>query len=176
MNRTSVYYKNPTRNLFKFSPHVMYPRHSQTVTMDATTILFIEFLNFQLHYDPMFGSLYMIGTGRFRFYFFFHRDFAVPLFHPLFNLTTPYIAIALHVAHPASPLAAHVATPPTSPPQIIPSFSLDDDSDPSEAAGSSFPHPLVPVLTTPSQSLAWQMGSYLRNPCRGVLHLDDSSV
>ena len=94
----------------------MYPRHSQTATVDATIVLFIEFLDLQLHYDPMFCSLYMTGTCRFCFYFFFHRDFVVPLFHPLFDLTTPYIAIALHVAHPAPPPAAHIATPPASPP------------------------------------------------------------
>ena len=79
----------------------------------------------------------MTGTCRFHFYFFFHRDFIVTLFHPLFDPTTPYISIALHVALPAPPPVALVATPLASPPQTVPSLSLDDDSDPSKAAGSS---------------------------------------
>ena len=46
---TSVYYnyRNSTENFFKLSLYFMYPRHSQTVTMDATmdvtAVLFIEF-------------------------------------------------------------------------------------------------------------------------------------
>ena len=79
----------------------MYPRYSQTMKMDVTTILFIEFPDLQLHYDPMFDSLYITGTCHFRLYFFFRRDSVVPFFHPLFDLATPYIAITLHVAHPA---------------------------------------------------------------------------
>ena len=90
MNATSVYYsyKNPTENFFKFSPYVMYSCHSQTVTMDVTAVLFSEFPDLQLYHDPMFDSLYMTGTCRFHFYFFFLRDSTVPLFHPLFDPTT----------------------------------------------------------------------------------------
>ena len=86
MNAMSVYYnyRNPTDNLFKFLLYFMYLRHSQTAAMDATALLFIEFLDLQVHYDPIFGSLYITGTCRFRFYFFALIDFAVPLFHPQF--------------------------------------------------------------------------------------------
>ena len=58
------------------------------------------------------------------------RDFVVPLFHPLFNLAAPYMTVSLQVAHPAPPAL-------TSPPQVVPSLSLDDDEDPSEAVASS---------------------------------------
>ena len=85
----------------------------------------------------MFDSLYMSGTCCFHFYFFFHKDFAVPLFHPLFDPTTPYIAITLHIAHPSPPPAAPVATPLASPHHVVPSLSFNDDSDPSEVVGSS---------------------------------------
>ena len=86
----------------------------------------------------MFGSLYITGTCCFCFYFFSLRDFAVPLFHPQFDPAAPYIAIALHVAHPAPPVplaAAPPASPLTSPPQVIP--ALPFESDPSEELTSS---------------------------------------
>ena len=105
--------------------------------MVTTAVLFIEFPDLQLHYDPMFDSLYITVTCRFRLYFFFHRDFAVPLFHSLFDPTTPYIAIALQVAHPGSPPVAPVATPLTSPPQMVLSLSLGDGSNSSKVADSS---------------------------------------
>ena len=84
MNMTLVYYnyRNHTENFFKFSPYFMYPRHSQTVMMDMTAVLFIEFSDLQFHFDPMFDSLYITGACCFRLYFFGRRDFAVPLFHP----------------------------------------------------------------------------------------------
>ena len=140
MNATSVYYnyRNPTENFFKFSPYFMYWHHSQTATLDATVVLFIEFPNLQFHYDPMFDSLYITGACHLCLYFFARRDFVVPLFHLLFDPTAPYLSISLQVAHSA-PLAAPLATPPApaSPPQVVPSFSLDDDKDPSEASASS---------------------------------------
>ena len=136
----SVYYnyRNSTKNLFKFSLHFMSPSHSQTAAMDVTAVLFIEFPDLQVHYDPVFGSLYITSTYRFRLYFFALRDFAIPLFHPQFDPATPYIAIALHMAYPAppAPLATTPpASPPTSPPQVIP--ALPSESDPSEELPSS---------------------------------------
>ena len=73
----------------------MYPRHFQTVMMDATALFFMEFSDLQFHFDPMFDSLYISGACHFHLYFFGGRDFVVPLFHPLFNSATPYIAISL---------------------------------------------------------------------------------
>ena len=94
MNAMSVYYsyRNPAENFFKFSPSFMYPCHSQITKIDATTMLFIKFPDLQLHYDPMFDSLYITGTCHFRLYFFACRDFAIPLFRPLFDLVASYIA------------------------------------------------------------------------------------
>ena len=100
-------------------------------------ILFIELPNLQFHIDPMIDSVYITGTCRFRLYFFFHRDFAVPLFHLLFGPTVPFIVIPLHMAQPAPPPVPLTATPPTSPPQVVPSLSLDDDDDPLEVSASS---------------------------------------
>ena len=90
--------------------------------MEATTVLFIELPEMQLHYDPMFDSLYIVGSCRFRLYLFSHRDFGIPLFHPAFDPSVPYFVMPLHVAHPAPPppLAAPVApvaTPLASPPR-----------------------------------------------------------
>ena len=106
----------------------------------ATSILFIEFLDLHFHLDPVLDYVYIAGNCRFRFYFFFHRDFAVPLTHPLFDSFAPYIAIPLYMARPFPPPAAAVApvAPPASPPQQVPSISLSDDDDPSEAMSSSF--------------------------------------
>ena len=100
--------------------------------MDATTIFFIEFLDLQLHNDPMFDSLYIIGACHFRLYFFSCRDFVVPPFHLLFDSAAPYIAISLQMAHLAPPVAPSA---PASPPQVVP--SLSSESDPSEDAASS---------------------------------------
>ena len=102
--------------------------------MDVTAVLFIEFLDLQFHYDPMFNFLYIIGACHFCLHFFADIDFSVPLFHLLFDLAAPYLAISFQVAHPAPP-----AAPPSSasPPQVVPSLSLDDDEDPSEASTSS---------------------------------------
>ena len=82
--------------------------------MATTAVLFIEFPDLQVHYDPVFSSLYIIGTCRFHFYFFTLKDFAVPIFHPQFDSIAPYITVALHMAHPA-PLAPPAATPSASP-------------------------------------------------------------
>ena len=134
----SIYYniRNPSKNFFKFSPYFMYLRHSQTATMDATAVFFIECADLQFHYNSMFDSLYITGTCHFYLCFFAHRDFVVPIFHPLFDPTVPYIAITLQVAHLAPPTAPAPAAP-ASPPQVVPSLSLDDDEDPSEASALS---------------------------------------
>ena len=113
----------------------MYPHHSQTTTIDATVMLFIEFPDLQYHYDTMFDSLYITDACHFRLYFFGRRDFIVSLFHPLFDLATTYIANSLQVAHTAPSVAPRVLA---SPRQVVPSLSLDNDEDPSEALASSY--------------------------------------
>ena len=120
----------------------MFSRHSQTLAMDTTAVLFLEIPNMQLHYDPMSDSLYIAGSCRFCLYLFSNRNFAVPLFHPAFDPAIPYFAFPLHVAHPAPPpaLAAPatpVAPPPMSPPQVARNILLNSESDPYEASGSS---------------------------------------
>ena len=115
---------NPTENFFKFSLCFIFPRHSQTPVMDVMAVLCLEFPDMQLHYDPMFDSLYIVGSCHFRLYLFSHRDFTIPLFHLAFDPSVPYFAIPLHVAHPARPpppaaLAAPAAIPPTSPPLVV---------------------------------------------------------
>ena len=112
-------FKNPTENFSKFSPYYMYPHHSQTIDMAATTILFTELPELQFHYDPVIDSLYITATCHFRVYFFFRCDFAVPLFSPLFDPAAPFLAIPLYMAHPVGP--------PTSPPQLVQSLSYDSD-------------------------------------------------
>ena len=110
-----------------------------------TGILFIEFPDLYFHLDPVIDSAYIAGSCRFHFYFIFRRDFTVPLTHPLFDPSTPYIAIRQYMAHPfPPPLAAIVAAaaptpvePLTSPPQQVPFISLSEDDDPSEATSSS---------------------------------------
>ena len=102
----------------------MYLRHSQTTD--------IEFPELQFHLDPEIDFMYITDTCHFHLSFFFHKDFAVPLSHPLFDPVTPFIAILVHMAH----LVASPVPPPTSPPQVVASLSPDDD-DPSEAADSS---------------------------------------
>ena len=93
-------------------------------------ILFVELSELQFHYDLVIDSLYITATYRFRLYFFFHRDFTVSLFSPLFDLATPFLAILLYMAHPAAP----PVSPPASPPQLAP--SLSSDGDPLEIADS----------------------------------------
>ena len=172
MNVMSVYYsyRDPTEKFLKFSSYFTHPRHSQITKMDATTVLFMELPDLQLHYHPMFDSLYIIGTCHFRLYFFACRDFVVPLFHPLFDPVALYIAIFLQMAHPA-PSAAPPA--PSSPPPVVP--SLSSESDPLEDAASPL-HPLLlaTVMFRPTQ--AWRMGFYIQNPFRWRLHLADCSV
>ena len=124
---------NPTENFFKSSLCFIFPPHSQTLVIDATTVLFLEIPNMQLHYDPMFDLLYIVGSCHFRLYLFSHRDFAIPLFHPAFDPSIPYFAILLHVTHPAPPpppatSAVAVATPPASPPQVVPDIPLSFES------------------------------------------------
>ena len=87
--------------------------------MDVTTVLLLEIPDMQLHYDPMFDSLYIVGSCHFRLYLFSRRDFVIPLFHPTFDPSIPYFAIPLHVAHaaPPPPPAALATTPPASPPR-----------------------------------------------------------
>ena len=123
---------NLTKNFLKFSPRFAFPRYSQIPEMEATTVLFVEIPDIQLYYDSMFHSLYIVGSCRFRIYFFSGRDFVVPLFHPVFDPSTPYIAFPLHIAHPSPPAAPLAALP-----LGFPADPLNPESDPSEATGSS---------------------------------------
>ena len=109
----------PTENFFKFSPYCVLPRHSQIMEHAATGVLFLEFPNPHFHLDPVLDTVYIAGSCCFRFYFFFHRDFVVPLTHPLFDPSAPYIAIPIYMAHPFLTLAAAAApaAPLASPPQ-----------------------------------------------------------
>ena len=134
----SYRYRNPTENSLKFSPYCVYPHHSQTIGMDALAVLFLEIPNMQLHYDPMFDSLYIVSSCRFCVYFFGRRDFSVPLFYPAFDPSVPYSAIPLHMAHPTPPPppATPATASPTSLAQVIPNISLSSESDPSEATDS----------------------------------------
>ena len=109
----------------------------------ATGILFIEFPELHIHLDLFLDSVYISGSCHFRLYFFFHRDFAVPFMHPLFNPAAPYITIPLYMAHPFPPplVAAAPATlairaasappvaSPASPPQQVPSISFSEEED-----------------------------------------------
>ena len=56
----------PTENFFKSSLCFMFSRHSQTLVMEVTTVLFIELPEMQLHYNPMFDFLYIVGSYRFQ--------------------------------------------------------------------------------------------------------------
>ena len=113
----------------------MYLHHSQTMDMAATTILFIKFLELQFNLDLVIDSVYITDTYHFRLYFFFRRDFVVPLSHPLFDPAAPFIAIPLHMAHPVALAATPPQAAPASPPQVVPSLSFE--SDPSEEVASS---------------------------------------
>ena len=110
--------------------------------MDEMAILFIEVPDIELHYDPMFNSLYIVGSCRFWLYFFSHRDFTIPFLHPAFDPSVPYFAMPLHVSHPAPPPppptapVAPVATPPASPPQVVLDIPLNSESNPFEATYS----------------------------------------
>ena len=131
---------NPIENFFKFSLFI-FPRHSQTPVMDAMAVLFLEFLDMQLHHDQMFDFLYIVGSCYFRLYLFSRRDFAIQLFHLAFDPSIPYFAIALHMTHPTPPLppaapSAPAAAPSASPAQVVPDLQLDSKSNPSEAIGS----------------------------------------
>ena len=107
--------------------------------MAVMAILFNEFPELQFHLDPVLDSVYITGTCHFCLYFFFHRDFAIPLSHPLFDPATAFIAIPLHMAHPvasaAAPPPAAPMSPPASPPQVV--SSLSAESCPLEEAASS---------------------------------------
>ena len=104
--------------------------------MAATAILFIKFPELQFHLDSMIDSVCITGTCCFILYFFFHRDFAIPLFHPLFDPTTPFITIPVYMAHPAAPVP-----PPASPPQVVFSLSPDDSSEVVDSSSSSSSRP-----------------------------------
>ena len=108
---------NPTEN-FMDSHSTFMPRHSQTIEQAATSALFLKFPDLHFHVDPALDSVYIATTCRFRFYFFFCRDFAVPLTHPLFDPSAPFIVMPLYMAYPFPPLAAAAApaTLPASPP------------------------------------------------------------
>ena len=117
----------------------MFPRHSQTLVMDTTAVLFLEIPDMQLHYDLMFDSLYIVGSCHFHLHVFSNRNFAAPLFHSAFDLVVPYFTIPLHVAHPAPPPApiAPATPPPASPLQVVPDILFNPESNQSEASGSS---------------------------------------
>ena len=117
-----------------------------------TSVLFIEFPDLHFHLDLVLDFVYIASSCRFYFYFFLRRDFDVPLIHPLFDPSAPYVAIPLYMAHPfpppavaaaplaavaAAPTASPPAAPPASPPEQVPSISLSDNDDPSEATSSS---------------------------------------
>ena len=104
--------------------------------MAAMAILFIEFPKLQIYLDLVIDSVYITGNCHFHLYFFFHKDFAILLSHPLLDPTTLFIAIPLYMAHPTLPPAVPAAPPLTLPFQVVPSLSLDED-DPSEATDSS---------------------------------------
>ena len=108
--------------------------------MDATAVVFIEFPRLQLHYNPTYDSLYIVGSCRFRVYFFSSSDFTVPLFHPMFDPTVPYFAFPVSVAPPAPPPPAPAAQAdpiPASPLHMVPGDPMDAEDDPSEATDSS---------------------------------------
>ena len=144
----------------------MYLRHSQTMDQVVTGILFIEFPDLQFHIDLMIDSVYIIGTCRFHLYFFFRKDFVVPLSHPLFNPVAPFLAIPLHIVHPVPPLAPPAATPPASPPRVVRFLSLLMMMI---LQSHTLAYPPVPMTAMPQQILALRTGSYPRNPYRGVV-------
>ena len=120
----------------------------------VTGVLFIEFPDLHLHLDPVLEFVYITGSCHFYFYFFFSRDFAVPLTHPLFDPTAPYIAILIYMAHPFPPLAAAAAAPAASlatSPQQVPSISLSEEED-HERRRAHLPHPLHQALIIPQQT------------------------
>ena len=96
----------------------------------ATIILFVEMPELQWHYNHVIDSLYMTATCQLCLYIFFHRDFVVPLFSPLFDPASPFLAILLYIAHPIPPSVA----PPTTPPQLAHPTSFEND--PSEMVDS----------------------------------------
>ena len=101
--------------------------------MAVTIIRFAKMPKLQWHYDHVINSLYVTTTCRFHLYIFFHLDFVVPLFSPLFYPTTLFLVISLYMAY-SIPL--HQVPPPAAPPQLAHPISFE--SDPSETVGSSF--------------------------------------
>ena len=87
------------------------PRHSQIMQQVATGVFFLEFPDQHFHLDLIMDSVYIAGTCRFRFYFFFHRDFAIPLTHPLFDPSTPYIVIPTIYGTPLSTSSSRNSSP-----------------------------------------------------------------
>ena len=96
----------------------------------ATIILFVEMPELQWHYNHVIDSLYLTATYQLCLYIFFHRDFVVPLFSPLFDLVSPFLAIPLYITHPIPPSVA----PPATPPQLAHPASFEND--PSEMVDS----------------------------------------
>ena len=74
--------------------------------MAAIIIFYVEVPEWQWHYDMALNSLYLIATTNFRLYIFFHKAFAAPVHSPLFDLTFPYLAVPVHLAHPPAPAPA----------------------------------------------------------------------
>ena len=94
----------------------------------ATIVFYAEVPEWQWHYDLALDLLYLIATARFRLYVLF-RHFAIPLYSPLFDPTTPYLVVPLYMAHP-DPVLPHQAHPLAPPPQHAHQGS--SESDPAE--------------------------------------------
>ena len=157
MNAMSVSYRhrNPTENSPKFSPYCVFPH--------AIAILFFKIPDMPLHYDPMFDSLYIVGSCRFRLYPFSHKDFAIPLFHLAFDSSIPYFAIPLHVAHPSPPPppAAPTTPRPLHQPHLpnwSPTFSLASIVTLRRPL-THLSHPPIHIQTTPRPGLIWATAS-----------------
>ena len=120
--------RNPTENFLNSHP-IIHPCHSQTMDVAMTIIVFAEMPELQWYYDHVIDSLSMIVTCWLRLYIFFCRNFAVPLFSPLFDPASPLLAIPLYMAH-------HVPPPVASPQPAHPTSS---ESDPLEMVDSSSP-------------------------------------
>ena len=98
--------------------------------MAATIIFYAKVSEWQWHYNLALDSLYVMATTRFCLYVFFHRPLVVPLFSPLFDSTTLYLAVLVYMAHPPAP----------PPPQPVHQGSSESDpaNDYAPADSSSF--------------------------------------
>ena len=85
----------------------------------AMGVLFIEFPELHIHLDLFLDSVYILGSCHFQLYFFFCRDFAIPLMHPLFDPVAPYIVIPLYMAHPFPPPPVATVPAPVEPMAVV---------------------------------------------------------